>query len=87
MHKEYALTANGINFNAENIEKAFLEGIEFAQRWINVADELPKQGDLVLIKTYYGDVSTARYNECLKLKFAIDFLEICSKDVKFWRPI
>ncbi|MDR0872223.1 MAG: hypothetical protein LBN27_01985 [Prevotellaceae bacterium] len=38
--REYALETNGIDFNTENIEKAFLAGVRFTQSWINVADEM-----------------------------------------------
>jgi len=35
-------------------EKAFKAGVEFAQRWISVEDELPKEGISVLIKNDFG---------------------------------
>jgi len=34
--------------------KAFEAGAEFAQRWISVEDELPKEGISVLIKNDFG---------------------------------
>ena len=34
--------------------KAFKAGVEFAQRWISVEDELPKEGVSVLIKNDFG---------------------------------
>jgi hypothetical protein len=70
-----------------NKERAFAEGVAFAQTWIPVEEEMPKNGQLVLIKNKEGDISTARYCENLKSKFAIDFDEMSDKNITHWRPI
>jgi len=41
---------------ALNIEATFLAGIEFAEQWIGVKDELPKQGDDILVKFKDGSI-------------------------------
>jgi hypothetical protein len=67
------------------IGMAFCSGAAFAQRRISVDEELPENGQLVLIKNKEGDISTARHSE--KAKFAIDFYEISDKNVTHWRPV
>jgi len=42
-----AVYANGIDYGFE-------AGVEFAQRWISVEDELPQEGISVLIKNDFG---------------------------------
>jgi 5,10-methenyltetrahydromethanopterin hydrogenase len=74
-------------FEFVTIKNDFILGAKFVQRWIPVEEELPKTGQLVLIKNKEGDISTARYCENLKSKFAIDFDEISDKNVTHWRPI
>ena len=69
---------------------AFSKGVEFAQRWINVNDELPKQGDLVLVK--YTIVSG--YSDITLLELSDDNTWHCRgvdfrrpKAITHWRPI
>ena len=35
-------------------ESGFIAGVEFAQRWISVEEELPREGTSVLIKNDFG---------------------------------
>ena len=39
---------------ANGIDYGFESGVEFAQRWISVEDELPQEGTSVLIKNDFG---------------------------------
>jgi hypothetical protein len=73
------------DFNAGvlyGFKQGFNNGVEFAQRWISVDDELPEAACQVLIKNAAGDISTAMYS---KDKFIIDFSEISDKKVTHWR--
>ena len=49
------ITDNGYNTRTE---LAFKEGVEFAQRWIPVEEELPEVGEIVLVKTKINKVTT-----------------------------
>ena len=42
---------------------AFKDGVEFAQRWISVEDELPEESDFVLVKTGNGCITTAYFHQ------------------------
>lgn len=37
---------------------SFIEGVEFAQRWIPVEEELPEVGEIVLVRTKINKVTT-----------------------------
>lgn len=37
-------------YDKYDIADAFTKGVEFAQKWISVEEELPKEGETVLIK-------------------------------------
>ncbi len=43
-----------LGFENPGSEAGFKAGVEFAQRWISVEDELPKEGVSVLIKNDFG---------------------------------
>ena len=38
--------------------ESFLSGVEFAQRWIPIEEELPEVGEIVLVKTKINKVTT-----------------------------
>lgn len=40
------------------IVESFKEGVEFAQRWIPVEEELPEVGEIVLVRTKINKVTT-----------------------------
>ena len=40
------------------IAESFKEGVEFAQRWIPIEEELPEVGEIVLVKTKINKVTT-----------------------------
>ena len=44
----------------------FKKGVEFAQRWIPVEEELPEVGEIVLVKLNNGNVFTAKYVKSAK---------------------
>jgi hypothetical protein len=79
------------NWSDANIwDGAFEAGVEFAQRWISVEDELPEQVDVyedlseeVLAKTDNGAIWLSKYDHFVK-----DWtdVEIYMK-VTHWRPI
>lgn len=43
------VNSTSIIFPEEAVKKAFKKGVEFAQRWISIEDELPKEGEEVLL--------------------------------------
>lgn len=65
-----------------NIEEAFINGVEFAQRWIPVDEELPKVGDSIIARLFYdGWIHDAFDNITQK---QIDSIK--SRNM-LWRPI
>ena len=72
----------------DRIKDAFISGIEVAQQWISVDDELPELEEIVLVKTDKGCVCTA-YLHGKKSGFITygedAFVEF--GEIKFWRPI
>ena len=66
----------------------FLTGIDFAEQWISVDDELPENQDIVLIKTDLNCVCTA-YLHGQKSNF-ITYGEHAYNDfgkIIYWRPL
>ncbi|MDR0874206.1 MAG: DUF551 domain-containing protein [Prevotellaceae bacterium] len=61
--------------------KAFLEGINFAQQWISVADELPEENEDVLIKCTNGKRIQHDVDYIFNGKWAH------RTNVTHWRPI
>ena len=71
----------------------FVAGVEFAQRWIPVEEELPEVGDVVLVRTKIGKVLTC------EMYIPMDYLgnvlgekEWCGsynfkQAVTHWRPV
>ena len=72
----------------------FKAGVEFAQRWISVEDELPEIknhgfSDLVLTKNSYDNIMLERYDSESKQFNGIRYDCIKNNDgqVTHWRPI
>ena len=67
---------------------SFKAGAEFAQRWISVEDELPEIGDIFLVKTDNGCITTA-YLHGIKSGFITygedAYIEFGT--ITHWRPI
>lgn len=75
-------------------QSAFKSGVEFAQRWISVEDELPEVknhgfSDLVLTKNSYDNIMLERYDSESKQFNGIRYGCIKNNDgqVTHWRPI
>ena len=73
---------------------SFKAGVEFAQRWISVEDELPEVknhgfSDLVLTKNSYDNIMLERYDSESKQFNGIRYDCIKNNDgqVTHWRPI
>ena len=58
--------------------RAFLVGIEFAEHWISVNDELPEKNQKVIVMLNNNDWNVDTYT-CYWFTFG--------DKVKFWRPI
>ena len=67
---------------------AFVAGVEFANKWISVEDEIPENQDIVLVKTNNGCYATA-YFHGKKSGFIVygDDAYYDFGDVRFWRKI
>jgi len=72
-----------LNANKENLIKDFKAGVEFAQRWIPIEEELPPVNRTVLIE--YDDAIVG----VLKYKKYIGFTSYRSdlSKITHWRPI
>ena len=84
---EYAekATLNALTHRYKRIN-AFRAGAQFAQQWINVEDELPESGELILVMldNDKSQVSSARFNG---RDFSIDFGDMAVGKITHWRPI
>lgn len=69
---------------AEFQQSAFKKGAEFAQRWIPVEEELPEQGEEVLVKDF-GDCITVGY--CSYNFWNVDTDSVDYSNITHWRPI
>lgn len=67
----------------DNCAKNFISGIEFAQRWIPVEEELPEDRFRILVKTHYGRMFIARRTS----KYYINDDNQTIGGVTHWRPI
>lgn len=69
--------------------KIFKKGVEFAQRWIPVEEELPKIGIAVILKrTAYSTYATiSRFNKLLLEEFQPGLYRYGSFYFTEWRPI
>ena len=63
------------------IRDGFKAGVEFAQRWISVEEELPQQGDKILVKDQFENIEIG-----VKLIYKYFYTEKIG-NVKYWRPI
>jgi len=77
-----------------NVPRTFRDGVEFAQRWISVEEELPENGshgfsDLVLTKNSVGEIHLERYdfeyNRFTDIRY--DALVKGDGQVSHWRQI
>jgi hypothetical protein len=62
------------------VQDAFKKGVEFAQQWISVDEELPKEDGAYLVKT------TAMYSGYFVAKFTLRH-KWYQREVTHWRPI
>lgn len=82
------IRANKIGYSdlfAGGIKLGFIEGAKFVQQWIDVGEELPNIGNLVLLKfdDDYTQISTGIYNGS---EFIDDF-GFNEEKCTHWRPI
>ena len=88
------ITDNGYNTRTE---LAFKEGVEFAQRWISVEEELPQIGEMVLTKMEkkHGDTWVQNYySTATRLENKGEWQDVNWVDhsmsfghITHWRPI
>lgn len=71
----------------KTIEDAFVAGVEFAQRWISVEEEMPENNGNVLVKTKYGSISVAFYDVNYKDWCSVEQRGVAIIGVSHWRPI
>lgn len=68
--------AKDIAIHTDLDEFSFLKGVEFAQRWISVEKELPKNDDHILMKTKEDGVVFGKFKNIALIL-----------SVTHWRPI
>ena len=61
-------------FTSEDIENAVKHGVELAQKWISVEDELPEKGKTVLIINNFGFEGVGCYDGKIWKFYSIDIL-------------
>lgn len=82
----------------ELIIPIFKQGVEFAQRWISIEEELPKTGSDLLLVKWLGSKGIIKYGLAtyvdffsigLSKKKYLDFIiqGSCKRGVTHWRPI
>jgi len=82
--EEYALKTD--KANSEWVMEDFKAGVEFAQQWISVDEELPEKGSRVLLKNENGyiEIRTMGVNSISNGKLRNT---IGGHPVTHWRPI
>lgn len=92
--KEYAALRCKSDIWQNEISRDFKAGVEFAQRWIPVEEELPKEfnsgfSNLVLTKNSFNNILLERYDFDGKCFNAVryDAKETGDGQVSHWRPI
>ena len=86
--KENAIKTEPILYQGK-AEKAFKAGIEFAQRWIPVEEELPEEENgfykpVLVLNDNYSLVSSAAYKNGM---FIPDNPVLSHSEITHWRPI
>jgi hypothetical protein len=77
----------------EDVDDAFKAGVEFAQRWIPVDEELPDEGEKVLIKIRVAESNTQEgYFDFVQIGFYLeeklfDIEQMAGFTVTHWRKI
>lgn len=77
-----------------DVRQSFKRGVEFAQRWIPVEEELPEKSshgfsELVLTKNSFGNILLERYDFELNHFNCVRYDSLIKGDgqVSHWRPI
>lgn len=65
----------------------FMAGVEFAQRWIPVEEELPNKEIQVLYKNSIGEIGTAFYSQVYQNTYWIGNNGKLKNKITHWRPI
>lgn len=73
-------------FHQHHRMKGFIAGIEFAQRWIPVEEELPEFGLVVLFKEMNNNARIHLGRICQDTDNFVE-MAITYKNVTHWRPI
>jgi len=67
----------------EPVKSAFLEGVVFAERWIDVNDELPETQGNYIVQYISAQFVTDDWDKCY---FNGKYFET-EQSVKYWRPL
>ena len=73
--------SSGCNAGVTFAKEIFKQGVEFAQRWIPISEELPKPYTFILCKCSLGD----HYISCSNAKGEI--ISSKGETITHWRPI
>ena len=82
---DYSIDVVIDSYVTNKVEKAFIKGAEFAQKWIDINDELPPLNKHIIIKCATGGgeyfYSTSYLNSKLQA------IEILTLNLQYWRLI
>jgi len=67
--------------------RGFKDGIQFAETWIPVEEELPEDGLRVIVKDESGDWDKSYYSDFMKEFIAPEHSEVNACSITHWRPI
>ena len=82
---ELGKKTGGDNFTKVQLELAFEAGVEFAQQWTPIEEEMPEINELCLFKTIsYPAIHLGRFSD---LTNGFVEMEITYKNVTHWRPL
>lgn len=73
-NQQYPYNEDEYSWVTERDRNSFKTGIEFAQRWISVKDELPEKGKMVLIINNFGFEGVGCYDGKIWKFYSIDVL-------------
>ncbi|MDR1340656.1 MAG: DUF551 domain-containing protein [Prevotellaceae bacterium] len=76
--------SGGTDYMTRAQERAYIAGVEFAQRWISVEEELPEFLEVVLVRNKNGFASAGRRG---RARFIIDLSDMRDEEVTHWRHI
>ena len=89
--KEFVQSRNYSTLNTPKLKEeaydGFIAGVEFAQRWIPIEEELPEEGKIVLMKTLSSVFVGVFEDSHFYLNEIVNNTQLIFVGVIEWRPI